>query len=250
MTKQKKERLDVILVTRGLAETRQKAQALILAGSVLTGDRLLDKPGAKLPEDVDLRLRGKLDLYVSRGAHKLIGALDAFNISLKDRECFDVGASTGGFTQVCLERGAKRVVAVDVGHNQMHWKMRSDPRVVCFEGVNMKEPHPDKFSSPFHFACVDASFISLKRLLGPISQHLFPGADVVALIKPQHEVGKEYVGKGGIVTDAEQHRRVTSEISDFAETIGFQVRGLIKSPITGSTGNIEFLIHLIWKTSA
>lgn len=242
----KKERLDVLVVKQGLAESREKAQALILAGKILTGDKLLEKPGLKIDQDTVLRVRGETDHYVSRGAYKLLGAIQAFKISLEDKICIDVGASTGGFTQVCLENGAKKVYAVDVGHNQMHWKIRSDPKVVCLEGVNMRSPAPGLFPEKCAFACIDASFISLKMLLQPLQPILEAKAQVVALIKPQHEVGKENVGKGGIVSDPTQHKRVQEDLAAYAESIGFKVLGLVKSPISGTTGNIEFLIHLQW----
>lgn len=239
-----KVRLDVLVVQQGLAESREKAQALILAGKILTGDQLLDKPGLKLGEDTALRVRGQVDHYVSRGAHKLLGAIKHFNIDLTGRICLDVGASTGGFTQVCLERGAPKVYAVDVGHNQLHWKLRSDARVASMEGVNVRTATADLLPQKADFICIDTSFISLKMILPSVKQFLAPSGEVVALIKPQHEVGKENVGKGGIVRDPSLHRQVNDELSAFAQSHGFNVVGLIESPIKGTTGNTEFLLYL------
>lgn len=239
-----KERLDLLVVQQGLAETREKAQAMILAGQILTGDQLLEKPGMKLARDVVLRVRGEVDHYVSRGAHKLLGALKTFQISLSDRTCLDVGASTGGFTQVCLEQGALKVYAVDVGTNQLHWKLRSDSRVISMENTNIRTGDPELIGEKVGFVCIDASFISLKLIMPLLRQWLTPQGEVVALIKPQHEVGKENVGKGGIVRDPSLHAQVNADLSAFAQSIGFTVCGLIESPIKGTTGNTEFLIYL------
>lgn len=243
-SKTEKTRLDVLVVQQGIAESREKAQAMILAGQVLAGDKLLDKPGLKLSADTVLRVRGETGKYVSRGAYKLIGALDAFDISLEGKICLDVGASTGGFTQVCLERGATKIYAVDVGTNQLHWKLRSDARVISMEGVNVRAADPDMLPEKTAFACIDTSFISLKLILPAVLTYIGRPADVIALIKPQHEVGKENVGKGGIVRDPALHEQVKKDIGSFAQSIGFKVRGLIESPIKGTTGNVEFLIHL------
>ena len=239
----RKERVDVLVVEQGLAETREKAQALILAGKVHTGDRKLDKPGLKIDAALTLRLQGDQDPYVSRGAYKLLGAIDAFHIDLKNKRCLDIGASTGGFTQVCLEKGANKVIAVDVGHNQMHWKIKSDPRVICIEGVNMREEQPTIIGDDVDFVCIDTSFISLRLILPTAVRHLRGQGECVALVKPQHEVRKEEVGKGGIVKDPMLHERVKKEITEFAQSIGFEVRGLIQSPLIGTSGNIEFLMY-------
>lgn len=244
MAEEIKKRVDVMAVEQGLAPTREKAQALIMAGRVLTGDRLLDKPGLKIAADTPLRLKGEIDGYVSRGAYKLKGALDEYGIDLAGKACLDVGASTGGFTQICLERGARVVYAVDVGKNQLDWKLRNDSRVISMEGVNMRLAPPDLLPEKVAFACIDASFISLRLLLPQTKLFLLDGADLVALIKPQFEVGPENVGKGGIVKDGALHDRVTEELASFAQSIGFQVLGLIESSIRGTTGNKEFLIHL------
>lgn len=239
-----KVRLDVLVVAQGFAESREKAQALILAGKILSGDKLLDKPGMKISSDAVLRVRGDVDAYVSRGAYKLKGALEHFGIDLAGKICLDIGASTGGFTQVCLERGAAKVFAVDVGHNQLHWKMRSDSRVVSMEGVNIREARPELFSEKADFVCIDTSFISLKLVLPAVPPLLKTRAVVVALIKPQHEVGRGQVGKGGIVKDPTLHAQVVESMKTFAQSIGFEVCGLIESSIKGTTGNTEFLIYL------
>lgn len=244
MTKPEKIRLDILVVKQGLADSREKAQALILAGQVLTGDRLLDKPGLKLDGEVQLRIRGDVDEFVSRGAKKLLGALENFKIKLDGKICLDVGASTGGFTQVCLKYGATKVYAVDVGSNQLHWKLRSDKRVVSMENTNVRTATEAILPEKVDFVCIDTSFISLKLVLPSVLQFLKSDGQIVALIKPQHEVGKENVGKGGIVKDPALHSKVTSELSAFSQSIGLKVHGLIESPIKGTTGNIEFLIHL------
>ncbi len=239
----KKERVDVLVVKQGLAETREKAQALILAGKVLSGDELFQKPGQKVDESTVLRIRGEIDKYVSRGAYKLLGATETFQINLNDKICLDIGASTGGFTQVCLESGAKFVYAVDVGHNQMHWKVRSDKRVKCIESVNIRDAELSLIGEKVDFVCIDTSFISLKLVLPKAIQFMKAGAKLVALIKPQHEVGKDDVGKGGIVKDPNLHAKVTYDIKEFAQSIGLKVDGLIESSIMGTTGNKEFLIY-------
>lgn len=237
-------RLDVLVFEQGFAESREKAQALILAGKILTGDQLLDKPGLKISRDTVLRVRGDTSSYVSRGAHKLLRALDHFAIDLTGKICLDIGASTGGFTQVCLERGATRVYAVDVGHNQLNWKIRSDARVISMEGVNIRTAAASIVPEKVQFVCIDTSFISLKLVLPAVPKYITSGSTIVALIKPQHEVGKDNVGKGGIVRDPELHKQVTADLSTFAQSIGFEVLGLIESPIKGTTGNTEFLIYL------
>jgi len=237
-----------LVVEQGLADSREKAQALILAGKILVGDHLYTKPGIKIESSLKLRVRGEVDHYVSRGAHKLLGALDHFGIKLEGALCLDIGASTGGFTQVCLERGAAKVYAVDVGHNQLDWKIRSDKRVVNFEKVNFREAHITHgtlIPKNMDFICIDTSFISLKLILPAAKEFLKKGGVLVALIKPQHEVGKENVGKGGIVQDQAIREAARDGISSFAQSIGFTQKGLIESPIKGTTGNTEYLIHLV-----
>lgn len=240
----KKIRLDVLVVQKGFCESREKAQALILAGKVLTGDRLLDKPGLKIDPETELRIRDQGDGYVSRGAHKLLAALDAFGLTLSGRICVDIGASTGGFTQVCLARGASKVYAIDVGHNQMHWSIRSDSRVVCIEHLNFRDVSEATLPEKAAFACVDVSFISLRHILPRLPLVLDPKADAVCLVKPQHEVSRSEVGKGGIVKDPLLHERVTRDIAAFAQSNGFDLGGLIESPLKGTSGNREFLMHL------
>lgn len=242
--KKSKERVDVLVVKQGLAESREKAQALILAGQILSGDHLYKKAGEKIDESTVLRVRGETDKYVSRGAYKLLGAVEKFSLVLSEKICLDVGASTGGFTQVCLEAGAKKVYAIDVGHNQMNWKIRNDQRVVCMEGVNMRTAEASLIREKVDFICIDASFISLRLILPSCLQFMKSGAEIVALIKPQHEVGPENVGKGGIVKDDQAREKARDDISIFAQSIGLKVLGLIDSPIKGTTGNIEYLIHL------
>lgn len=239
----KKERADVLVFMQGLADSREKAQALILSGNVCVGDKKIEKPGQKCSISTIFRLKGNPDTYVSRGAYKLLGAIEEFKINLKNKICLDIGASTGGFTQVCLEKGASKVYAVDVGHSQLHWKIKSDTRVKSFEKINMREPHKELFKDQLDFICVDTSFISLKLIFPTINELLRSGGECVVLIKPQFEVKKEEVEKGGIVKNPYLHDRVKKEIAEFAQSIGMIVDGLIKSPIEGTTGNIEFLMY-------
>ncbi len=241
LTKQSKLRLDVLLVKKGLAESREKAQAYILSRHVLSGDKLFTKPGEQVLEDIEIRIKNKNN-YVSRGAHKLKHALEHFQINLKGKTCLDVGASTGGFTQVCLEKGAVKVYALDVGVNQLDWKLRQDPRVIAMEGINIRYASRDVLLEKVDFICIDTSFISLKLVLPAVQCFLKSNALGLALIKPQHEVGKDQVGKGGIVNDPKLHERVAREITEFIQRIGFKVKGLIESPIKGFYGNKEFLI--------
>lgn len=240
--KASKIRIDQLLTKRAIVPSREKAQALILAGRVLSGDRLYNKPGELVSEDIEIRIKGDLDQYVSRGAYKLKAAMEAFQLNLKHKVCLDVGASTGGFTQICLEYGAEKVYAVDVGHNQLDWLLRNDARVISMEGVNVRYIDQTQIPEKIDFVCIDASFISLKLLIEPVIKLMKSGALLVALIKPQHEVGKEHVGKGGIVRDESQHDKVNQEISAYLKSIGLEVIGLIESPIRGQTGNKEFLI--------
>lgn len=239
-----KERLDKVLVDRGIVESRTRAQALILAGQVLVGEQRADKPGHAIDTTADIRIKGETPRYASRGGLKLEAALRAFAVDPAGKTCIDVGASTGGFTDCLLQHGAARVWAVDVGHNQLAWKIRQDPRVVVLEGVNARNLSPQQFGLSFDLATVDVSFISLDKILSPLRVCLSDNADCIALIKPQFEVGKGEVGKGGIVTDPIKHRRVLQEVADVARAMGFQPMGLIESPILGGEGNREFLMHL------
>lgn len=241
--KAKKERLDKLLVERGLAETRSKAQALILAGQVFSEEQRLDKPGLLVAPDAPLALKEVMP-YVSRGGLKLAAALDHFHIDVTGRTCLDIGASTGGFTDCLLQRGARRVVALDVGHGQLAWKIRQDARVEVREHVNARFLSLADFEERFDLAVCDVSFISLKLILPVVPPLLKDKATMIALIKPQFEVGREEVGRGGIVRDEAAQLRVVSEIKAFAETINLQPRGTIDSPIHGADGNREFLICL------
>jgi len=242
----RRERLDHILVERGLAESRTRAQALILAGRVRSSDTGLLKPGVRYPADIELTVaEGRR--FVSRGAHKLEAALKAFEIDAADRDCIDVGASTGGFTQVLLEAGARSVLALDVGRGQLDWSLRNDDRVTPLEGVNARHLEQVQLPCLPSLAVVDVAFISLELVLPPLVARLADGntAEVVALIKPQFEVGRERVGRGGIVRDPDDHREVVRRIIDFCRGRAWGIAGIICSPITGADGNREFLIHIV-----
>ena len=236
-----KKRLDVLLVERELAETRQRAQALILAGDVRVNDQVISKAGALVAEDAAITIRAPLK-YVSRGGLKLEGALDAFALNARDKICADIGASTGGFTDCLLQRGAARVYAIDVGYGQLAWKLRNDPRVVVMDRVNIR--YLDALPQPLDLAVIDVSFISLTLVLPVAKRLLQPRGNVVALVKPQFEAGREQVGKGGIVRDAHVHRAVLEKIAQYAIANDWRVRDACRSPITGADGNVEFFIHL------
>ena len=238
--KTNKERLDKLLVTRGVAETRAKAQSLILAGQVFSGGRRLDKAGQLLPIDVELAIRAPAP-FVSRGGLKLAAALERFGVEAAGKICLDIGSSTGGFTDCLLQRGAARVVAIDVGRGQLDWKLRQDSRVELREGVNARYLSPDDFTDRFDLVTADVSFISLTKILPVVPPLLRPSASVITLIKPQFEVGRGEVGKGGIVRDEAAQRRVVEEIISFAAGLGMRALGVIDSPILGADGNREFL---------
>ncbi len=240
-----KKRADLWLVERGLAPSRERAQALILAGNVLVADRPVQKAGEALNEEQasQIRLRGEDHGYVSRGALKLIGALDAFGVSPAGRAALDVGASTGGFTEVLLERGASKVFALDVGHNQLAWKIRQDPRVVVLEKVNARHLEPSALGQKVSLGVMDVSFISITKILPAVLALSEPPADWITLIKPQFEVGREQVGKGGIVSSDEARKEAVESVTRFAESLGLARLGLIESPITGTDGNLEYLAH-------
>jgi len=238
----KKRRLDTLLVERELAESRAKAQALVLAGSVWSGERRLDKPGTTYAEDIPLELRGRDHPWVSRGGVKLAHALDHFALDPKGLVALDIGASTGGFTDVLLARGARRVYAVDVGHGQLAWKLRSDPRVAVLERVNARYLTKEHVPEPPDLIVCDASFIGLETLLPRALTLAPPGARLVALIKPQFEVGPARVGKGGVVRDPALHREVCERIAAWLGARGWRVEGVTESPIRGPEGNVEFLI--------
>jgi 23S rRNA (cytidine1920-2'-O)/16S rRNA (cytidine1409-2'-O)-methyltransferase len=236
-----KKRLDVLLVERELAETRQRAQALILAGDVRVNDQVISKAGALVAEDAAIALRAPLK-YVSRGGLKLEGALDAFAINPRNKICADIGASTGGFTDCLLQRGVARVYAIDVGYGQLAWKLRNDPRVVVMDRVNVR--YLDALPEPIDLAVIDVSFISLALVLPVVKRLLRPRGECIALVKPQFEAGREQVGKGGIVRDVRVHRAVIEKIARHVSANDWCVRGVCRSPITGADGNVEFFIHL------
>ncbi len=238
-----KKRLDQLLVERGLAENRSRAQAVVLAGQVFSGERRLEKPGTPLAEDVAIEIRGAPHPYVSRGGLKLAQALDHFALDPTGLIALDVGASTGGFTDVLLQRGAAKVYAVDVGHGQLAWKLRSDPRVVVIERFNIRNITPAQVPEPPQAIVCDVSFIGLETALPAALALAAPGAFLVALIKPQFEVGKGQVGKGGIVRDPALHDAVCRRIEAWLANLpGWRVLGIVPSPISGADGNIEFLI--------
>jgi 23S rRNA (cytidine1920-2'-O)/16S rRNA (cytidine1409-2'-O)-methyltransferase len=238
-----KRRLDVLLVERGLVETRSKAQAVVMAGQVWSGTRRLDKPGAMLDPSIEIEVRGREHPWVSRGGVKLAHALDHFTVAVTGKVALDIGASTGGFTDVLLQRGARRVYAVDVGHGQLDWKLRGDPRVVLLERVNVRHLSTAQVPEAVDIIVCDVSFISLTLALPAALVLAAPGARLIALIKPQFEVGKGRVGKGGIVRDPDLHREVCERISEWlAMQSGWHVDGITESPILGSEGNKEFLI--------
>jgi 23S rRNA (cytidine1920-2'-O)/16S rRNA (cytidine1409-2'-O)-methyltransferase len=239
-----KERLDKLLVDRGLAASRERARALILAGQVVVGEHAVDKAGVKVAADAQLRLKGEDLPFVSRGGLKLERALNAFALDVTGRVAIDVGASTGGFTDCLLQRGAAKVFAVDVGYGQLAWKLREDPRVVSMERTNIRQLTSTQLSAIPDLAVIDASFISLDKVLPPTLALLPTGGEVVALIKPQFEVGKGQVGKGGVVRDPGQHAAVVERVRAEAEMLGCTVLGIIESPLLGQKGNREFLIHL------
>lgn len=236
-------RADQLLVDRELAESRSRAQALILSGNVFSGERRVEKPGQTLPVDALLELRGRDHPWVSRGGQKLAEGLTHFNIAVEGRVVLDVGASTGGFTDVCLTKGARKVYAVDVGHGQLAWKIRQDPRVVVLERTNARYLTPEIIPEKIDLIVCDASFIGLRTVLPAALALAAPGADLVALIKPQFEVGKENVGKGGVVRDPALHAQVCARVEGWLGGLpGWRVLGITPSPIKGPEGNIEFLI--------
>lgn len=232
--------MDKLLVERGLVETRAKAQSLILAGNVFSNQQRLEKAGQLVAIDAPISIKEPMP-FVGRGGLKLAAALDHFQIDVGGKICLDIGASTGGFTDCLLQRGARRVVAIDVGHGQLDWKLRQDVRVEVRENVNARYLHPADFNEPFDIAVADVSFISLTKILPVIPPLLRPEAIIVTLIKPQFEVGRDEVGKGGIVRDESAQQRVVEEITRFAASIGLRLRAVIDSPILGADGNREFL---------
>ena len=243
-TRTAKVRLDQLLVERGLIESREKAKRVIMAGLVKVDEVRVDKPGQLIPRRATVNLEKAFPPYVSRGGLKLEAALDAFSVIVKDRAILDVGASTGGFTDCLLQRGALKVIALDVGYGQLHWKLRQDPRVQVLERTNIRWVMPSDLKGAIHGAVIDTSFISLKLVVPAVSDLLMTRAFIIALIKPQFEVGKGQVGKGGVVRDPALHEGVLSDLSRFFQQCGWSVRGTVPSPILGPKGNREFLIHL------
>jgi len=243
----KRQRLDTLLVDKGLVETREKARALIMAGQVDVDGHGAAKAGTMVAIDADVRVIGAEHPWVSRGGVKLAFALDAFKIDATGAIAFDVGASTGGFTDVWLQRGARRVIALDVGHSQLHWKIRSDARVAVIEHVNARHLKPGDLpavGAPISRVSIDVSFISLRHIFPVVPALVAPGTEIIALVKPQFEAGRKDVGRGGLVKDPAVHARVVAEVTAAAAEVGLTRAGLIESPITGAHGNQEFLMHL------
>ncbi|RKQ15951.1 TlyA family RNA methyltransferase [Ureibacillus endophyticus] len=246
MTKQIKERVDILLVERGLCETREKAKRSIMAGLVFSNETRIDKAGEKILVDAPLQVKGSQLKYVSRGGLKLEKALEVFDITVEGKLMLDIGSSTGGFTDCALQNGAKHCYALDVGSNQLAWKIRNDERVTVMEKTNFRYSKPEDFGKGLpEFATIDVSFISLSLILPVLKTILIPGGDVIALVKPQFEAGRENVGKKGIVKDPKVHLEVLEDTASMATKNGFIVKDASFSPITGGEGNIEFLFHLV-----
>lgn len=239
-----KERLDVLLVNRGMVESREKAKAVIMTGNVFVNEQREDKAGQKFPVDVYIEIRGKKLKFVSRGGYKLEKALQVFPITLTDLTCMDVGASTGGFTDCMLQNGAKFVYSIDVGTNQLAWKLRQDERVRSMEKTNIRYVTPEDIGEPVDFVSIDVAFISLTKVLEPIWHLMKDEAQMVCLIKPQFEAGREKVGKKGVVRDLAVHKEVMEHVISYAKSLGFVIKGLDFSPIRGPEGNIEYLLYI------
>ncbi len=239
-----KERLDVLLVNKGLAQSREKAKAIIMSGNVYVNGQKEDKAGSNFGEDAVIEVRGTALKYVSRGGLKLEKAMENFDVTLEGKVCMDVGSSTGGFTDCMLQNGAVKVYAVDVGHGQLDWKLRNDSRVVCMEKTNIRYVLPEHIQDRIDFASIDVSFISLTKVLGPVKELLTDNGQIVCLIKPQFEAGREKVGKHGVVREPEVHLEVINKVIEFAVSIGFEILNLEFSPVKGPEGNIEYLLHL------
>ena len=240
----KKQRLDALVVDRGLAASRDRAQALILAGQVTVDGRVASKAGAAIPVDAAVELVGQDHPYVSRGGVKLAAALDAFRVDVRGRRALDVGASTGGFTDVLLQRGAESVIALDVGHGQLDWRLRNDPRVIVREGVNARALTTADVPHRVSLITIDVAFISLRHILPALPPFFERPGDVVALVKPQFEAGREQVGKHGLVTDPAVHEAVVARVAAAAVDAGFVQAAMAPAAITGATGNQEFFLHL------
>ena len=242
--KKKKERLDVLLVKRGLAESREKAKAIIMTGTVFVEEQREDKAGSTFAEDAQIRIKGTPMKYVSRGGYKLEKAMELWHVPLQDKLCMDVGSSTGGFTDCMLQNGAVKVYAIDVGTNQLAWKLRQDERVVSMEKTNIRYVTPEDIADPIDFSSIDVAFISLTKVLIPVWNLLKNGGRVVCLVKPQFEAGREKVGKKGVVRDKKVHEEVVCHIMTYALSMGFEILGLSYSPIKGPEGNIEYLLYI------
>lgn len=240
----KKERLDVLLVKRGFAESREKAKAIIMTGNVFVKEQREDKAGSTFDENVEIEVKGTPMKYVSRGGYKLEKAMELWQVPLADRVCMDVGSSTGGFTDCMLQNGGVKVYSIDVGYGQLDWKLRNDPRVVCMEKTNIRYVVPEDIQEKPAFSSIDVSFISLTKVLGPVRNLLTEDGEIVCLIKPQFEAGREKVGKKGVVRDPAVHEEVIEKVRDFAMSISLEPCHLSFSPIKGPEGNIEYLLHL------
>ena len=239
-----KKRLDMLMMERALAPSREKAKAYIMAGDVYVDGQKEDKAGTMFPETVKIEVRGNTLPYVSRGGLKLEKAMTNFDVTLKDKVCMDVGASTGGFTDCMLQNGAVKVYSIDVGYGQLDWKLRNDPRVVCMEKTNIRYVVPEDLEGPADFSSIDVSFISLTKVLLPVRNLLTEEGEIVCLIKPQFEAGREKVGKKGVVRDPAVHQEVIEKVRDYAMSISMEPCHLSFSPIKGPEGNIEYLLHL------
>lgn len=240
----RKERLDLLLIEKGLCESREKAKASIMAGLVFVDGVREDKPGTKIAENSQIEIRGNSNPYVSRGGLKLEKAINQFNISLENKVTIDIGASTGGFTDCMLQNGAKKVYAIDVGYGQLAWKLRTDNRVINMERTNIRYVEAGQLDEKADFASIDVSFISLKKVLPVTKQLLSESGEVLCLVKPQFEAGREKVGKRGVVRDSKVHEEVVNEIAVFALSLDFKIKGVTYSPIKGPEGNIEYLLYI------
>lgn len=240
----KKERLDVLLVKRGLAQSREKAKAIIMTGNVFVKNQREDKAGSTFEEDVEIEVKGNEMKYVSRGGYKLEKAIDLWGVPLEDKTCMDVGSSTGGFTDCMLQNGASKVYAIDVGTNQLAWKLRQDDRVVSMEKTNIRYVTHENVPEDIQFASIDVAFISLTKVLVPVRNLLAHDGRVVCLVKPQFEAGREKVGKKGVVRDISVHEEVVCNVMTYAIAIGFKILDLSFSPIKGPEGNIEYLLYI------
>jgi 23S rRNA (cytidine1920-2'-O)/16S rRNA (cytidine1409-2'-O)-methyltransferase len=239
-----KERLDVLLVKRGLAESREKAKAVIMAGEVFVENQREDKAGQMFPVNANIELKGKKMKYVSRGGYKLERALESFPICLQEQICMDVGSSTGGFTDCMLQNGAKKVFAIDVGTNQLAWKLRQDERVQSMEKTNIRYVLPEDIGEAVDFVSIDVAFISLTKVLAPVKALMKEQGQIVCLVKPQFEAGREKVGKKGVVREPEIHEEVIENVMNYALSLGFHILGIDHSPIRGPEGNIEYLLYM------